>query len=63
MLITVKVPEKLLNFVLQKLFLGSFTESQLQSKTAFGRCEKLYALGCNEDFIPYSRINLEISFS
>jgi len=37
MLIT-EVPEKLLNFGLQKLLSGSsFTESQLPSKIAFGR--------------------------
>lgn len=36
-----EVPQKLLDFCLQKLFLGSsFPESQLQSKTAFGRCKK-----------------------
>lgn len=41
MFIIVEVPEKLLNFDLWKLYSGfSFTESQLESKIAFGKWEK-----------------------
>lgn len=59
-----EVPQKLLDFCLRKLFSGSsFAKSQLQSRTAFGRCKKT-AMGISFHSVEFGNlIRLGTNFS